>query len=116
MKKAIQILTAGGLLALLMCSAFAQAVGRGTVTGRVTNSTGAAVPKALVTVTSDVAPSFKQTVTCNDTGDFSVPDVPSGPVRASAVNPNGVVRASASANLVGNGGTVAVAIRIPEGK
>ncbi len=116
MKTMKRLLLTIQIVAALTSSTFGQAVTRGTVSGRVTNSSGAAVAKALIVVTSDVAPSYKSNVTCNDNGEFSVSEVPGGPVTASVVNANGVVRASAKATLTNNPPTAVVSIQIPAGK
>lgn len=61
------------LLGLLMLpagpAAFAQAV-YGSIFGTITDNTGAAVPKATITVT-DVGKGTSQTVTSNDSGEFT---------------------------------------------
>jgi hypothetical protein len=116
MRRLIQTIALCFVAAIVAASLLAQAVGRGTVSGRVTDANNNPLPRALVAVTSDVAPSYKETVTANDAGDFTVSNVPSGPIRASAVTSNGVVRATAVGTLTGNNGSVVVAIKIPAGK
>jgi hypothetical protein len=113
MQRILFILT---LAASLASTAFAQGAARGTVSGKVTNATGVPVAQAAVTVTSDVAPSYKGKATTNATGDFSVADVPAGPVTASAVQPNGVVRASAKGTISNASPSVVLTIQIPAGK
>ena len=66
-------------LALLLASAtflFAQSE-RGTVSGTVTDASGAAVPGAKVTVTN-TATNFPSTAATTESGDFTVPNLPVG--------------------------------------
>ena len=65
-------LVAGLIVGLLACgqSAMAQAV-FGQIQGTVTDSTGAAIPNATITVI-DVAKGTTVTLTSNGTGDFTV--------------------------------------------
>ncbi len=116
MRNLKQLLFTLFLSGLAIVPANAQGAAQGTVTGKVVNSKGAAVSKALVIVTSDVAPSFKAKATCNTRGEFSVPNVPGGPIMVSAVKSTGAIRASANAAIASDGSSVAVEIKIPAGQ
>jgi len=61
---------------ILSCLAFGQSE-RGTITGSVTDSTGAAVPQAKVTATNVETNSAVATVS-NDAGDYTLPNLPTG--------------------------------------
>ena len=50
---------------------------RGTITGTVTDSTGAAVPQAKITATSD-ATNVAATTSSNEAGDYTLPNLPAG--------------------------------------
>ncbi|WP_162537385.1 carboxypeptidase-like regulatory domain-containing protein [Granulicella sp. WH15] len=70
------------LLALACVSASAQQT-RATLTGHVTDSTGALVPKALIIVTN-TSTGAKTTVVSNDAGDYTVPFLVAGPYSVTA--------------------------------
>src|SRR5512142_3239874 len=64
------------LLAGLSCPLAAQII-QGTITGNVTDSTGAAIPGVAITVTSDQTGTVNRTVTTG-AGVYSVPALPAG--------------------------------------
>jgi Carboxypeptidase regulatory-like domain len=67
------------LVSLLLAVPFAQAqLSRGSLTGVVTDSTGAVIPNAKVTVVNPNTAASWQTVT-NANGQYSVPNLPPGP-------------------------------------
>ena len=102
-------------LVLLAGFAFAQAVTRSTVAGKVMDASGAALNAVPVVLRSDVAPNFRGTATTNASGQFSFADVPEGKFTVSAVKANGVARASASGTVAGSQ-TVSVIVTIPAGQ
>ena len=63
------------VLAVSPVSLYSQAVSTGTITGQVTDPTGAAVTDATVTLI-DNATSLSRTTTTNDAGGFSFPLLP----------------------------------------
>ncbi|MGB9407784.1 MAG: carboxypeptidase-like regulatory domain-containing protein, partial [Terracidiphilus sp.] len=77
------------LVALLFLSLsqtiFAQAV-NGTLLGTVTDSTGAAVPNAKITIVL-TGQSVEHATVTNGSGDFTVPDLPSGTYTITVVAP-----------------------------
>src|SRR6184192_3529850 len=64
---------------LCLCSipTFGQSASTGTVTGIVTDASGAVVPGATITLT-DVSTKNQRTTTSNDTGRYIIPNVSSG--------------------------------------
>lgn len=68
---------ASSLFFLLTIPVFAQVSTLGTITGTVTDPTGAVVPEASVTVTN-MANGQSSKVTTNASGDFTVPNLPNG--------------------------------------
>jgi hypothetical protein len=68
----------GLLLLLVLCTDWVGAQGiRATVTGRVTDASGAVVPNAKVTVTNSGTNEMR-TVTTNDEGEYTIPQLPPG--------------------------------------
>lgn len=68
----------GLFLLLALCAAWVEAQGiRATVTGRVTDSSGAVVPNAKVTVTNSGTNEARSVVT-NDEGEYTIPQLPPG--------------------------------------
>jgi hypothetical protein len=76
MKSALCAVLRFSLLAVLFSApTFAQTFGE--ITGRITDSTGAAVPQANVTITNVSTNGVRQTAS-NETGDYSFPSLPPG--------------------------------------
>jgi hypothetical protein len=78
----------GALLCLFVASVFGQAVGNaGTVEGTVTDSTGAALPGASVTILNRIT-NYRQATTTDATGTFRFSNVPPNPyhLEISAMN------------------------------
>ena len=72
------------LIALFLCFALAHAqTPLGTVTGLATDPTGAAIPGASVTLTSQQT-GVKRTAATNDSGVYSLPNLPPGSYKLSA--------------------------------
>ena len=76
------VLVAGVLicfcLAFMPTHAFGQVAGTASISGRVTDASGAAVPAATVTI-KNTATSVTQTVNTDEQGRYPVPDLPIGP-------------------------------------
>lgn len=64
-------------------SLLAQVAGTAAISGRITDATGAAVPNATVTI-RNTATSAAQTVTTDEQGRYTVPDLPIGPYEITA--------------------------------
>ena len=77
MKTSIRFIVLSMFVLCMALSAFAQSSTTGSITGRVVDSNGAAVPGVVVTVTS---PNLirAQTATTNDQGDYSIGNLPPG--------------------------------------
>jgi hypothetical protein len=102
------------LLAAAVVFIWAQAAGRGTVTGTVTGANGV-VANARVVVASSVSSGYRGATTTDAQGKFSVADVPVGGVTVRVEDARQVVRATATGTLAAAGGSVAIAVRIPAG-
>src|SRR5438046_9455252 len=78
MKHSVVVRVSVGTLFLMLSAValFGQSE-RGTITGTVTDSTGAAVPQAKITATSD-ATNVAATTSSNDAGDYTLPNLPAG--------------------------------------
>src|SRR5260370_42643858 len=75
------------LIAVLLFSAVVSAqTFRGAIQGTVTDSTGAAVPGAQITVTS-VDTNLSRTVVTDETGDYAFTELPLGTYKATASKP-----------------------------
>src|SRR5712692_3828795 len=75
------------LIAVLLFSAVVSAqTFRGAIQGTVTDSTGAAVPGAQITVTS-VDTNLSRTVVTDDTGDYAFTELPIGNYKVTASKP-----------------------------
>jgi hypothetical protein len=86
MEPLIRVWFRGVLLCLLSCGiAFAQ-VGTGQISGRVSDSTGAVLPGAEVTVTQ-TSTGLTRTAVSNENGFFTFPNLPVGPYRLEAALP-----------------------------
>jgi hypothetical protein len=66
--------------------AYAQSGGSSTVTGSVADSTGAVVPNAVVEIRNPVS-AFERTVTTDNGGKFSIPNVPFNPYHLIVTGP-----------------------------
>src|SRR5579884_75354 len=66
-------------LFLLLAPVYAQKI-TGTISGTVTDPSGAVVPNATVTITN-IATGLVRTVTTSDTGNYMAPDLPNGTYR-----------------------------------
>ncbi|HEY1647869.1 MAG TPA: TonB-dependent receptor [Terracidiphilus sp.] len=71
------------ILLLVALSAPAQSGNAGTVSGTVTDPTGAVIPNASVSLTNSVS-QFERTVTTDASGQFSISNVPFNPYQVSA--------------------------------
>jgi hypothetical protein len=101
------------LLGLLACALFAQSE-RGSITGIVTDSTGAAIPSAEVSITNrDTATVVK--VTASAAGDYSVPNLLPGVYRVEAGS-TGFKRFLQQNLVVSAGGTVRLDIQLQVGQ
>ncbi|MBI1356314.1 MAG: hypothetical protein GC160_18390 [Acidobacteria bacterium] len=78
-KKRLQLCKLIGLALLLAAAVFGQ-LGVGTITGRLTDSTGAVIPGATVTITN-TSTNFTQPSVSNESGLFRVPGLQPGPYR-----------------------------------
>lgn len=73
-----------GIIALLLAMsipfgyAFGQAGVTGSILGRVSDATDAAIPGATVTVI-DTATGAKRVLKTNDAGEYTLPELPTGP-------------------------------------
>ena len=76
---AVRVIVTTFLLCLSGAVLFAQSE-RGTISGTVTDSTGAAVPQAKVTVTNLATNTVVSTLS-NASGDYTLPNLPTGPVQ-----------------------------------
>jgi HAMP domain-containing protein len=65
------------LMPLSATNAFAQSGSAGTITGTVTDPTGAVVPGAMITIV-DAGTKVKRTTVSNKSGQYVIPDVPPG--------------------------------------
>jgi hypothetical protein len=77
---AVRVTVATFLLCLPGAILFGQSE-RGTISGTVTDSTGAAVPLAKVTVTNVATNSVMSTLS-NPAGDYTIPNLPTGQYNA----------------------------------
>ncbi|HEX4166731.1 MAG TPA: carboxypeptidase-like regulatory domain-containing protein, partial [Bryobacteraceae bacterium] len=68
--------TALWLIAMVFAAGLCQAQ-EGSITGSVRDSSGAALPKAVVTVSSNQQ-SFSRSAVTNDSGDYLIPGLPAG--------------------------------------
>ena len=84
-KRNLLLSTACGLL-LICAPAFAQQT-NGSIIGTVTDSSGAAVTNITITV-SDAATGFTRTVTANQSGEYTVPDLPNGTYKVTISSPS----------------------------
>jgi hypothetical protein len=71
---------------VLLTPAFAQKI-TGTISGVVTDPSGAVVAKATVTILN-TATGLARTVTTNDFGEYTAPDLPNGTYRVTVKEPN----------------------------
>ncbi len=71
------------LVAVIPTELSAQVAGTASMSGRITDATGAANPAAAVTIVN-TATSATQTVTTDDQGRYLVPDLPIGPYQVTA--------------------------------
>lgn len=84
MKTRYSILFAATMSLLLLCTSLVKAQERtGTISGTVSDPTGAMIPKAQVTISNE-GTGLKRTVLTNDAGFFTVPDLPVGTYSVSA--------------------------------
>jgi outer membrane receptor protein involved in Fe transport len=85
-----EVLVAGVLICfcldLMPTHAFGQVAGTASISGRVTDASGAAVPAAAVTI-RDTDTSVSQTVNTDEQGRYLVPDLPIGPYQITAAKP-----------------------------
>ncbi len=73
-------------VAAIACAAFGQSGATGTILGTVTDSSGAVVPNATVTITN-TGTGVAHRATTSSSGDYSVPDLNPGPYSVSIESP-----------------------------
>ena len=79
MKRILALLSFGLLSLVLVNSVLAQSLGNaGTLDGTVTDPSGSAVPKAIVTIVNRVT-DYKQSVTTDSHGAFRLTNIPPNP-------------------------------------
>ena len=78
-KPGSSVLVSAALALSLTAAAFGQ-LGVGTITGRLTDSTGAVIPGASVTIVN-ISTNFTQTTNTNESGIFRIPGLQPGPYR-----------------------------------
>ncbi len=76
-------LLAASLALALTLPLFGQVAGTASISGRVTDASGAAVPNATVTIKND-STSASQTINTDEQGRYTVPDLPIGPYDVTA--------------------------------
>jgi len=108
-----------GVIALLCVTItptrlFGQVAGTASISGRVTDPSGAAVPNAMVTI-RNTATAASQTVTTDAMGRYTVPDLPIGPYEVTATTP-GFQNAVRSGITLGVGAAVVVDIQLVVGQ
>src|SRR5438477_4266550 len=78
--------SATGVLIFVSTVIFAQTVSTGRISGRVTDSSGAVLPGVEVTVT-DTSTGLTRTGVTNETGSYTLPNLPVGPYRLEMMLP-----------------------------
>ena len=88
MRRILALLSFGLLSLSLVNGVLAQSLGNaGTIDGTVTDPSGAAVPKAAVTIVNRVT-NYKQSVTTDSSGAFRFTNIPPNPYHLEVSAPN----------------------------